>query len=262
MKITAPPHWQTVDFISDLHLQASEPQTLAALAHYLEHTPAQALFILGDLFEVWVGDDALQSPSGIEHDAADLLHRASARLDLFIMCGNRDFLMGDRLLAACGARALPDPSVLQLGGMRWLLTHGDAQCLADVPYQAFRAQVRSTAWQEDFLSQSLDKRLALARQMRVQSEAQKKQLAQAQAPWIDLDSEACVALLDTQGADHMIHGHTHQPAQHDLGQGRMRWVLSDWDLHATPPRAEILRLHAAGGAPQRITLEAARAAPK
>lgn len=87
------------------------------------------------------------------------------------------------------------------------------------------------------------------------------QLAQAQTPWIDLDQDACLALLASQGADHMIHGHTHQPAQHDLGQGRMRWVLSDWDLQATPPRAEALRLHAAGGAPQRITLTPAQAAP-
>ena len=261
MEITAPPHWQTVDFISDLHLQASEPQTLAALQHYLEHTPAQALFILGDLFEVWVGDDALQSPTGFEYAVADLLHRASARLDVFIMCGNRDFLMGNRLLAACSAGGLPDPSVLHLGDTRWLLVHGDAQCMADVPYQAFRAQVRSAAWQEDFLRQPLDQRQALARQMRAQSEAQKMQLAQAQTPWIDLDQDACLALLASQGADHMIHGHTHQPAQHDLGQGRMRWVLSDWDLHATPPRAEVLRLHAAGGAPQRITLTPAQAAP-
>ncbi len=261
MEIAAAPHWQTVDFISDLHLQASEPRTLAALAHYLAHTPAQALFILGDLFEVWVGDDALEATDGIERAVADLLQRASARLDVFIMCGNRDFLMGKHLLDACGARALPDPSVLQLGATRWLLAHGDAQCLADVPYQAFRAQVRSAAWQQSFLSQPLDQRLALARQMRAQSEAQKMQLVQAQAPWIDLDLDACLALLATQGADHMIHGHTHQPAEHDLGHGHARWVLSDWDLHATPARAEVLRLHAAGGAPQRLTLAAAQATP-
>lgn len=261
MEIAAAPHWHTVDFISDLHLQASEPQTLATLERYLAQTPAQALFILGDLFEVWVGDDTLQFPTGIEQHVARMLQQASARLDLFIMCGNRDFLMGDRLMAACGARALPDPSVLQLGATRWLLAHGDAQCLADVPYQAFRSQVRSAAWQQDFLSQPLDQRLALARQMRAQSEAQKKQLAQAQTPWIDLDRDACLALLDTQGADHMIHGHTHQPAQHDLGQGHVRWVLSDWDLHATPARAEVLRLNAAGGAPQRLTLTSAQATP-
>lgn len=261
MEITAPPHWQAVDFISDLHLQASEPQTLAALGHYLAHTPAQALFILGDLFEVWVGDDGLQATGGIECAVADMLHRASARLEVFIMCGNRDFLMGERLLAACGARALPDPSVLELCGTRWLLAHGDAQCLGDAPYQAFRAQVRSAAWQQDFLSRPLEQRLALARQMRAQSEAQKRQLAQTKTPWIDLDQDACLTLLTAHGADHMIHGHTHHPAHHDLGQGHVRWVLSDWDLHATPPRAEVLRLHATGAAPKRLTLAAAQAAP-
>ncbi len=261
MEITAPAHWHAVDFISDLHLQASEPQTLAALERYLAHTPAQALFILGDLFEVWVGDDALQSPTGIETQVARMLHQASERLDLYIMCGNRDFLMGERLLAACGARALPDPSVLQLGGTRWLLAHGDAQCLADKPYQAFRLQVRSAAWQADFLSQPLDMRQALARQMRAQSEAQKMQFAQARTPWIDLDHGACLALLAAQGADHMVHGHTHQPAQHDLGQGHVRWVLSDWDLGANPPRAEVLRLHAARSTPQRLTLAAGQATP-
>ena len=120
--------------------------------------------------------------------------------------------------------------------------------------------MRSAAWQENFLSQPLDQRQALARQMRAQSEAQKKQLAQAQAPWIDLDRDACLALLDTQGADHMIHGHTHHPAQHALGQGHMRWVLSDWDLQAMPPRAEVLRLRAAGGTPQRLGLVATQAA--
>jgi UDP-2,3-diacylglucosamine hydrolase len=253
MEIAAAPHWHSVDFISDLHLQASEPHTLAALDRYLSQTPAQALFILGDLFEVWVGDDTLQFPNGIEQHVASMLQHASARLDVFIMCGNRDFLMSDRLLAACGARALPDPSVLQWGATRWLMTHGDAQCLADVAYQAFRTQVRSAAWQQDFLSQPVGERLALARQMRAQSEAQKKQRAQAQTPWIDLDRDACLALLDSQGADHMIHGHTHQPAQHDLSQGRMRWVLSDWDLHATPARAEVLRLHEDSGVPQRLT---------
>lgn len=258
MEITAPPHWLTVDFISDLHLQASEPQTLAALAQYLATTPAQALFILGDLFEVWVGDDALDVPGGVEEKVAAVLQDASRRMDVFIMCGNRDFLMGERLLAACGARRLDDPSVLHLGGTRWLLVHGDAQCLADLPYQAFRAQVRSAAWQSDFLSQPLVQRLALARQMRAQSEMQKQQLAHAQTPWIDLDPQSCLALLAAHGAHHMVHGHTHHPAEHALDSLHMRWVLSDWDLHATPPRAEVLRLSASGGEPQRIPMAAAQ----
>ena len=252
MEITAASHWQTVDFISDLHLQAQEPKTLSALAAYLSNTPSQALFILGDLFEVWVGDDVLQGPCGFENHVASLLLAASAHLDLFIMCGNRDFLMGAQLMQLCGAQGLSDPSVLQFGGRRWLLTHGDALCLADVPYQAFRIQVRSDAWQTDFLQQPLAQRQALARQMRSKSEAQKKQRARASEPWVDLDKAACVALLGAHSANHMMHGHTHQPAQHALGSGQLRWVLSDWDLNVTPARAEVVRLHSSGADPLRL----------
>lgn len=261
MEISAPPHWQKVDFVSDLHLQAQEPATVAALARYLEQTPAQALFILGDLFEVWVGDDALHSPEGMAQTVAKLLHRASERLDVYIMRGNRDFLMGEQLMTACGAQALDDPSVLQAGTKRWLLTHGDALCLADTPYQAFRTQVRSAAWQTEFLAQALPERLTLAQQMRRRSEAQKQHLAQSNTPWIDLDQDACQALLAAHGADHMIHGHTHHPAQHPLGHSRVRWVLSDWDLHATPARAQALRLRVANGSIERINLAAATATP-
>jgi UDP-2,3-diacylglucosamine hydrolase len=259
MEITAAPHWQTVDFISDLHLQASEPETLQALGTYLATTPAQALFILGDLFEVWVGDDVLDD-GGFESGVAQLLHAASERLDIFLLCGNRDFLMGEHLLLDCGAHRLDEPSVLQMGGTRWLLAHGDAQCLDDLPYQTFRAQVRNPAWQQTFLSKPLAERQAMARQMRAQSEAQKKQQASSQTPWIDLDTQACRALLAAHQADHMVHGHTHQPAQHDLGQGQVRWVLSDWDLHATPPRAQVLRLQSSDPEPRRLSLAEGRTA--
>ncbi|MFM6992145.1 MAG: UDP-2,3-diacylglucosamine diphosphatase, partial [Rhodoferax sp.] len=238
MKITAAPHWQTVDFISDLHLQAGEPQTFQALSAYLASTPAQALFILGDLFEVWVGDDVLQT-AGFEAAVARQLHATSTRLDIFIMSGNRDFLMGDRLMAACGAKPLEDPSVLDWGNTRWLLAHGDAQCLGDVPYQTFRSQVRSHAWQQQFLNKPLAERQSVARQMRAQSESQKRQHSAMDVPWIDLDTQACRAVLATHHADHMVHGHTHQPAQHDLGQGHVRWVLSDWDMRGTPQRAQV-----------------------
>ena len=261
MEIRAAPHWQTVDFVSDLHLQAQEPETLNALALYLAQTPAQALFILGDLFEVWVGDDALQSKDGSEQPVVELLHQASRRLDLFIMCGNRDFLMGRQLMDAFGAQQLDDPSVLQAGGLRLLLTHGDALCLDDLPYQAFRSQVRSAAWQHQFLSQALAQRLAQARQMRAQSEAQKLTLAQKQAHWIDLDTKACLALLAAHGADHMVHGHTHHPARHDVGSGHVRWVLSDWDLHAPVPRADALRLRVADGSIERVDLATAISPP-
>lgn len=261
MEIAAAPHWQTVDFVSDLHLQEQEPASLAALARYLEQTPAQAVFILGDLFEVWVGDDTLQSEECFESSVAGLLRRASQRLSIFIMCGNRDFLMGSKLIAACGAQALEDPSVLQINSLRWLLTHGDALCLADTPYQAFRAKVRSVSWQRKFLSLPLAQRQESARQMRSESEQGKLRRAKVQAPYIDLDQDACLALLATHDARHMVHGHTHQPAMHDLDGVHQRWVLSDWDLHATPSRAQALRMTVADGSVRRVDLTGAVCPP-
>jgi UDP-2,3-diacylglucosamine hydrolase len=198
------------------------------------------VLLLGDIFEVWVGDDARHEP--FEASVVRLLSDASQRLDLFFMRGNRDFLVGAELLLDAGMTALPDPTVLDAFGQRWLLVHGDAQCLADAGYQAFRRQVRSPEWQAQVLAQPLEARQALGRQMREGSRA-----AQAvQLMSTDLDAEACLALLEEAGATTMIHGHTHRPAEHDLGNGRQRIVLSDWDLDATPTRGDVIRLSAAG----------------
>ncbi len=257
MELDAPAHWHCVDFISDLHLQASDPLTFQAWSTYLHCTQADAVFILGDLFEVWIGDDTLSVETGFERQCADVLRSASARLDLYILCGNRDFLMGAALMSHCGCNLLEDPCVLSFADERWLLTHGDALCLADTEYIRFRAKVRSTEWQREFLQRPLIERIALTRSMREQSEARKR----IDAVYADVDAPAAQALLQSVQSTHMIHGHTHQPAQHDLGQGHVRWVLSDWDLHATPARAEVLRLNAAGGAPQRLTLTSAQATP-
>ncbi|MBW8893117.1 MAG: UDP-2,3-diacylglucosamine diphosphatase [Burkholderiales bacterium] len=172
--LTAPAHWQQVDLLSDLHLGPETPGTLARLQRHLAETPAQAVLLLGDIFEVWVGDDARTLP--FEAGCVAMLREASQRLDLFFMHGNRDFLVGADMLAACGMTALPDPTLLAAFGQRWLLVHGDAQCLDDTAYQAFRSQVRS----------------------------------------------------------------------HDLGGGLQRVVLSDWDLDATPPRGDVIRLSATG----------------
>lgn len=238
MELLAPSRWRSVDFVSDLHLQASDAQTFAAWADYLQHTTADAVFILGDLFEVWVGDDCLTQVKRFEHDCVNVLRSAGSRLDLYIMHGNRDFLMGRTLMAACRAHALDDPTVLVWGPQRWLLTHGDALCLDDTTYMEFRAVVRSPQWRAEFLRKPITERLQLARGMRMQSEARK----QAGTVYADVDSAAANALLQQQGADHMIHGHTHRPGLHPLQGDRQRWVLSDWDLQAQPPRAEVLRL--------------------
>jgi len=261
MELIAPPHWRCVDFISDLHLDAQTPLTLAALRRYLQSTPAQAVCVLGDLFEVWVGDDTLGGGSGFEATVADLFFQASKRLGVFIMCGNRDFLTGSGLMAACGAQRLEDPSVLVAGIQRWLLTHGDALCLADTDYLAFRQRVRGAPWQTEFLGQTLAQRQTSARALRAQSEAKKQQQAQSHMQWIDLDSQACLAALAHAKANHMVHGHTHRPAQHDLGGGHTRYVLSDWDLHAKPPRAQALRLSIDTGSLERVDLVTAAPGP-
>lgn len=238
--LTAPAQWQQVDLLSDLHLGPDTPGTLARLESHLRHTPADAVLLLGDIFEVWVGDDARHEP--FEAGVVTMLREASQRLDLFFMAGNRDFLVGPALMLDAGMTALPDPTVLDAFGQRWLLAHGDAQCLSDAGYQAWRATSRSAAWQADFLAKPLADRQAFGRQARAQSRA--SQAAQLMA--MDLDADACRALLREAGATTLIHGHTHRPAEHALGEGLRRIVLSDWDLDDTPPRGDVIRLSAAG----------------
>jgi UDP-2,3-diacylglucosamine hydrolase len=255
-ELLAPPSWRTVDFISDLHLQASEPATFAAWQHYLESTPADAVFILGDLFEVWVGDDAiggdLHSPAaGFDARCAQVMGEAAGRLALFFMHGNRDFLVGQGLMDLCNATLLQDPTMLVFPAdarRRWLLSHGDALCLGDTDYMQFRSQVRTAGWQRAFLARPLAERQAIARGLREQSEARKKSGVQ----YADVDTEAARQWLQAAGSHTLIHGHTHKPAVHDLGGGYSRVVLSDWDLAAPVPRAEVLRLTSAGL--QRIAL--------
>ena len=237
-ELVAPSHWRTVDFLSDLHLQASEPDTLAAWHHYLQTTPADALFILGDLFEVWVGDDALDDPGSFESQACALLQAASRQRALFFLHGNRDFLIGPGFARHTGATLLHDPTVLVWQGQRLLLSHGDALCLDDVDYQRFRVQARSVQWQEHFLAQPLAQRRAQARGIRQQSEARK----QSGAIYADVDGPAAIAWLRAAHATTLVHGHTHRPAEHALAPGLARVVLSDWDAAAQPPRADVLRL--------------------
>ena len=242
-ELAAPAHWGTVDFISDLHLHPGEPETFEAWRTYLRHTPANAVFILGDLFEVWVGDDALSEPGSFEVQCADALRAAAARAPVYFMHGNRDFLVGEALSCSTAVcRAWMTPTVLVFGGQRILMSHGDALCLDDTDYQRFRALARSAAWQQQFLAQPLAERRAQARGIRAQSEARK----QSAAVYADLDPAATLAWLAEAHATVLVHGHTHRPAQHVLAPGLTREVLSDWDLAARPPRAEVLRLTARG----------------
>lgn len=243
--LAAPADWTTVELISDLHLQAGEPATLAALLRYLDTSTADAVFILGDLFEVWVGDDGLTATAcTFEQQVQSALVTAAQRRPVYFMAGNRDFLLGNAGLRACGMQGLSDPTVLEFAQRRWLLTHGDALCLTDTDYQRFRAQVRSTEWQQRFLQMPLAARQAQARAIRDLSEAHKRETGYA-----DLDSGEVERWLDASGCGAMIHGHTHHAADHAAGASRTRHVLSDWDLHAKPPRAQVLRLErlASGG---------------
>jgi UDP-2,3-diacylglucosamine hydrolase len=234
-----------MDFISDLHLDAHERATFDAWAQHMAHTPADALFILGDLFEVWVGDD---NPDPFALQCIAVLKATAQRLPVYFMCGNRDFLVGADLLQASGMHGLSDPTVLDLGvtgnakPTRILLSHGDALCLDDHDYLAFRAKVRQPEWQTAFLAKPLAERQAYARDVRNKSEALKRShTTQADfTGYADVDSQAAIAWLKATDAQVLLHGHTHKPAVHDLGDGLSRWVLSDWHADSQPPRLEVL----------------------
>ena len=241
MELTAQPSWRAVDFISDLHLQAGEPATFDAWQRYMQCTPADAMFILGDLFEVWVGDDVLDE-RGFEQQCAGVIKQAAARMQIFFMHGNRDFLVGTGMMTACNTKLLDDPTAFSFNHERWLLSHGDALCVDDVDYMRFRMQVRSAEWQRAFLAKPLPERQAVARSLRQQSEARKT----SGVGYLDVNTQAARQLLKKAESNTLIHGHTHKPFVHDLGDGMRRVVLSDWDAAATVPRAEVLRLTAQG----------------
>lgn len=242
-ELFAPTHWRTVVCISDLHLQATEPTTFAAWQRSMAGTTADAVFILGDLFEVWVGDDVLDAdPAGFNATCVQVLRDTARQRPVFFMHGNRDFLVGRACLDACGVTLLDDPTVLQFAGQRWLLSHGDALCLDDADYLQFRAVVRSPQWQQDFLAKPLAERQQIARSIRSQSEDRKR----SGVVYADVDTTAAIEWLHAAQATVLVHGHTHRPAQHYMGNGLQRWVLSDWDAAAVPPRGELLCLSKAG----------------
>ena len=241
--IKAPENWRTVDFISDLHLQESEPKTFALWQSYMFESTADAVFILGDLFEVWVGDDAT-SQSQFLMQCQAVLKKASSKRYVAFMRGNRDFLVGPDFLNACHVQDLKDPTLLHFGQQTWLLCHGDEGCLDDTQYQTFRRMVRTSEWQSNFLSKPLSERQAIAKHMRQESEANKKD---PHAVYADVDEAWAFKQLEGSQSQCMVHGHTHKPADHSVGQSGqlVRRVLSDWDVNQHP-RAEVLRWHASG----------------
>ncbi|MEK8046175.1 UDP-2,3-diacylglucosamine diphosphatase [Ideonella margarita] len=240
-----PAGMQRLEFISDLHLSPELPRTCAAFFAWLEQSDADALFILGDLFEVWVGDDMLSQ--AFEQECAARMAQAARRRPLHVMHGNRDFLLGDAFMAATGCVSLNDPTLLVSDFGKVLLTHGDALCTDDTAYQAFRAQVRTPAWQTAWLARPLPERLMIAAQMRAAS--QEHQQGQAPADWADVNPVLAQAWLAKAQCTTLLHGHTHRPCHEHRPEGWERLVLSDWDLdqaHSVAPRGDVLSWSAGG----------------
>ena len=218
----------TTLFISDLHLDQSRPRILELFEQFLatEARHADALYILGDLFESWVGDD---DDSSLATRVASALHELGRDgVPVYFMAGNRDFLLGPDYARRCGMTLLADGTVVDLHGTPTVLLHGDTLCTDDLEYQAFRAQVRDPAWQQQFLAQPLGTRRAYAAQAR---DASKAHTGSSDMTIMDVTPAAVMQALKQAGVRHMIHGHTHRPAVHALevdGQPAQRIVLGDW----------------------------------
>lgn len=215
-------------FISDLHLSSARPQLTAALQQFLASTlsPGDSLYILGDLFDVWVGDDALDDCS---HQVAALLNQCSQRgISLFFIHGNRDFLLGSRFAQMAGMQLLAESTVIDLYGCPTLLMHGDSLCTQDLPYMAFRRKSRSWWWPRLVLLTPRWYRLKRAAAYRAHSQMAKQQKS---AAIMDVTAEEVVRVMAEHGVQRLIHGHTHRPACHrvNLPQGQgWRWVLGEW----------------------------------
>lgn len=220
-------------FVSDLHLSGERPAINERFFDFLrtQATRASALYVLGDLFEYWIGDDELDAAGGdpLARGVADALGELSrSGVGVAFMHGNRDFLVGQRFCAASGARLLPDPSVEIVYGARTLLMHGDTLCTDDHDYQAWRLTARSRAWQNDFLAKSLAERRSTLQTLREKS---KEVVGAKPAEIMDVNESAVREALRAHDLTRLVHGHTHRPARHALevdGRRCERWVLPDW----------------------------------
>ena len=220
-------------FISDLHLSASHPLSSNRFLKFAAHIDpeTEALYILGDLFEYWAGDDDLDEP--FHRTIASTLNNLSDQgIRIYLMHGNRDFLIAEKMARACKAMLLSDPTMLDLYGTPTLISHGDMLCSDDVEYQVFRSMVRNPAWQQQFLAQPLAQRKAQIGQLRIESEHEK---LRKHMSIMDVNTNTVSALLREHGYPRLIHGHTHRPAHHLHhldGHNCERWVLGDWDANA------------------------------
>jgi UDP-2,3-diacylglucosamine hydrolase len=234
-------------FVSDVHLKPSLPHTTQAFFDLLRNRAmnAQQLYLLGDIFEYWAGDDDIAAPYNSQ--IIEVIRQVSdAGVAVFWMAGNRDFLVGDAFAKAAGATLLPDPFVATLAGQRIALVHGDAQCTDDAAYMAFRAEVRRPDWQQEFLSRPLAQRKAIIEGLR--NESQNAQRTKSY-DIMDVNGTAIQSLFDATGTSVMIHGHTHRPARHEYqidGARRVRYVLPDWDCDMEPRRGGWIELGSDG----------------
>ncbi len=225
-------------FLADLHLWEGRPSTLARFQQVLHDASlkADALFILGDLFEYWAGDDDLDAPA-VAPVLCALADTTRLGLPIYFQHGNRDFLLGPKAAAYAGLDLLADECVIETGEQRLLVLHGDSLCTDDWEYQQFRHQVRDSAWQAIFLSKPLSERHAIIARLREHSEGRKARMAES---IMDVNQAAVQAVMQRHQVKTLVHGHTHRPARHVLADGTVRWVLPDWEYDEAPTRGGVL----------------------
>lgn len=232
-------------FVSDLHLTPSRPKTTQAFFDFLRQraTRARQIYLLGDVFEAWIGDDDLVDPWN--RSVADAIRAVrDAGVEVFWISGNRDLLVGQRFAEAAGCTLLPDPSIVELAGQRIALAHGDAQCTNDHTYLAYRARVRNPLAQKLFLALPLSWRRSIIAGMRDKSHEKKQTKT---AAMMDVSPSAIDGLFDATGASVLIHGHTHHPQRYDSADGkRRRYVLTDWECETKPERGGWVALYTDG----------------
>ena len=251
------PQYESALLISDLHLTPSMPLTAQRFFDFCEKEAPKvnSVFILGDLFEYWVGDDAvMQSP--FHQEVKRAIATLSTKIKVYYLHGNRDFLLGADYLSKSGMSLLSDPSKIEIAGQDYVLSHGDSLCTADVGYQVYRGWVRKSWIQKLFLKMPLSWRKSIAQQLRSNSSASYQRTQSSVAANLpekgDVTTAACAAILRDQAGDRLIHGHTHLPAHHQESLGEQswqRWVLSDWDLdhpESIRPRASALLINPDG----------------
>lgn len=216
-------------FISDLHLDQNKPQIIQNFLNFMQTRAinVRVLYILGDFFEAWVGDD---DPASELEPVFEVLQQFAKNAELFFMRGNRDFLVGKSLAERTGFTLLEEPEILLLGDLRVALIHGDALCTDDVDYQAFRQMVRKSQWQQEFLAKPLSERQAIASGLRKKSSIASKQ---KDLDIMDVNLHSVSQLMQDLDIDTLIHGHTHRPAIHSLPDHKQRIVLGDWQPEAS-----------------------------